>query len=288
MKRIDIKFFMETARFGIHRDESIARLVITYVATKNTLDTRKGILGMIKNGGGSALAITNLTRQIFRNVATVGIKTPHTHDDCVSRLCSKTHAISIDAAQNEVTSTTIMRRDVKIEENLLTPNLKIVSRDGAHGSGRFLKRGFGADEYLQRITTTAYHAKGSITQLVHHSTEFRQWFESAVQTSRAQGVVLHAFIKNLSAAKHRYQSFQKPSGRGCLFFDALVTVAERIFVTRKGSGRKESDHAGGFLEDVTEEYRLQWAMAADASDEVMIYTRYHDDPEIDHTEAGVR
>ena len=99
--------------------------------------------------------------------------------------------------------------------------------------------------------------------------------------------MFHQFrIKNLSAAKHRFQSYQKPLGRSTLFFDALIRTAEYTVRERKGSDRGEDKDADAFLTDLDSEQRLQASMMADASDETMLFTRYSDDPDIDHCELA--
>ena len=112
----------------------------------------------------------------------------------INRFCNSVHSLSVDAAQNEITSSTIMRRDVRNVTKALTPNLKIVSRDIAHGSGRMLSRPWKADAYLKQICDTWFRGKRSVIQRIHNSKDLSIEFERFVKSSRSQGRVLAAEI----------------------------------------------------------------------------------------------
>ena len=82
-------------------------------------------------------------------------------------------------------------------------------------------------------------------------------------------------VRNLRAAKHRFESYQRPLGRTIRLFRPLVLFAARLANERR-------DHAGksarDWLDFIAESpiHILQTAMLADAADEGMSLTRFCD------------
>ena len=72
-------------------------------------------------------------------------------------------------------------------------------------------------------------------------------------------------IKNMGAAKHRYESWAKPLGRFTIFLLAIITTADWMMVTRRG--KSEGKDAESFLREVDEVQCLSIALMADSSDE---------------------
>ena len=79
-----------------------------------------------------------------------------------------------------------------------------------------------------------------------------------------QAVAPHARMGNLHFAAHRWDSSQKPFGRGVLFFHALVRTTINIAENRSDEKGKA---ARAFLDWVNDERCLAFAMLADAGDE---------------------
>ena len=94
-------------------------------------------------------------------------------------------------------------------------------------------------------------------------------------------------VHNLRAAKHRFESFQKPLGRMCLNLPAVVKTALHCNATRTD---KSGVRAGHWLQWLSTEKCLMAAMMADASDQAMLLTRVLDDEDMDpaalNTEVG--
>ena len=85
-------------------------------------------------------------------------------------------------------------------------------------------------------------------------------------------------VKNMRAAKHRYETMTKPLGRGVLYVVANIKTAAWCAQTRADSSGSRSKV---WLQWVNEERYLQGSMQADASDQVMMVTRLLDDEKTD-------
>ena len=103
----------------------------------------------------------------------------------------------------------------------LLPKLKLIIRDRAHATRRITKRGWKADGYLHNLLQHVIFGKDSIVALIQYSSVFQAWFQESI--ARQQAVpVSGQRVKNMSLAKQRFDSSQKPLGRTCLFFEAIV------------------------------------------------------------------
>ena len=81
--------------------------------------------------------------------------------------------------------------------------------------------------------------------------------------------------RNLSRRAHRFDSYQKPLARFCLFTAAFFETATWISVHKK-SDLKPFTAATDFLTCVTAEKLLLLAMCADGADESLMLTRHFD------------
>jgi hypothetical protein len=72
----------------------------------------------------------------------------------------------------------------------------------------------------------------SIVQKIWNSHIFTAWFER--HCNEMEG---HGKVKNLRAAKHRFESFSKPLGRVILWLPALLVTANDIAVSAKAHQR---------------------------------------------------
>ena len=118
--------------------------------------------------------------------------------------------------------------------------------------------------------------RGSIARMIHNSPHIRQVFVNYTRMCRNKAI--NAGITNLRAAAHRFESFQKPLGRTCIFLHACIRTALHI-------SRRQNDDmakmAKAWLKSVTTERCLMLAMMADASDQAMQLTRILDDESAD-------
>ena len=86
--------------------------------------------------------------------------------------------------------------------------------------------------------------------------------------------LLEVSTTQLGAAKHRFESWQRPMVQFILTLPAFVQVAQKIAIMRHG--KEEARDATSFLEGLTEEKVLLLAMLADAADECLVVTRVFD------------
>jgi len=136
-----------------------------------------------------------------------------------------------------------------------------------------------ADPFLKETWTTFIWASDSIVQTIEHSQIFKKWLEEYIRRADTSAW-LRTSIRSLRAAKHRFESSQKPAGRFVLFFEAVLKTSDRILKERRG-GDEAGKRAALFFECITEEKLLQIAMMADAGDEAMMLTRGADSEKAD-------
>ena len=90
-------------------------------------------------------------------------------------------------------------------------------------------------------------------------------------------------ICDLSSAKQRFSSTQKPLGRFVLYFDAVVATAYELQTRWEGTAHgKRGTH---FLASIDEESMLTLAMLADAGDEASAVVRFFDTKDHDISEV---
>jgi len=66
-------------------------------------------------------------------------------EKAVLNFCKSVEVMNIDAGPDEVLAAKLGRKRTPHEEHPLTPNLKYIVRDRAHGARRVLERGWGSD-----------------------------------------------------------------------------------------------------------------------------------------------
>ena len=176
--------------------------------------------------------------------------------------CKSVEVMNIDAGPDEVLAAKLGRKRTPHEEHPLTPNLKFIVRDRAHGARRVLERGWGSDPYLKETIEFLVRDSSSMTQRIENSHLFKAWFKMSQPHAK---VKIDASVANLRAAKHRFESYIKPLARLVLFVEAFTATAIRI-VAERGNEPAAQD-AKTFLCQVTSERLLQAAMMADAADE---------------------
>lgn len=107
--------------------------------------------------------------------------------------------------------------------------------------------------------------------MVHHSKHLAERFARCCERT-TNG--FHKGISNLSAAKHRYETFAKPGGRSVLWLDAFIALADEML---QDDAREHIEAANSFLAGLDVESVVQNALMADASHEVLAFTRFLDD-----------
>ena len=141
---------------------------------------------------------------------------------------------------------------------------------------RLVSRPWAADEYLAEVMNMFASSPESMAQIIQNSVDLQRVFAEFVKTSEHR--VCATVVHNLRAAKHRFESLQKPLGRMCLNFPAVVKTALHCHATRTD---KSGVRAGSWLQWLSTEKCLMAAMMADAADQAMLLTRVLDNEDMD-------
>ncbi|CAK0807965.1 unnamed protein product, partial [Prorocentrum cordatum] len=158
------------------------------------------------------------------------------------------------------------------------PNLKKVAQDKPHGVRRVCSRAWAADQYLSDTADIMILAKGSITTLIQNSPTFKGWFQQ--HNEKLDHCPFQANrIRDLSFAKHRFNSTQKPFGRHVLMFKSVIATATQIATSRVG--KQESKLASAYLSFLDVERAVTLALLADAGDECNMLIRVMDTERMD-------
>ena len=120
------------------------------------------------------------------------------------------------------------------------PAMKVIVKDKSHAVRRLTSRGWACDPVLKRVNQDMILAKHSPTQLVRNSIPIAQVFSALVNRRQQAGrsVVNRPRCDtkvDLRAAKHRFESCQKPLGRFVINFPDMLLTMERVAHGRHGS-----------------------------------------------------
>ena len=152
--------------------------------------------------------------------------------------------VTTDAAANEILATHITagKRSPKIEQNdaqqPLMPNIKLVGRDQAHAFRRLMTRPYKCDPYLDETLGMLVDDRDSMAQKIHNSFVLKKIFQEEIEAQNEASWNLQ--VKNLRAAKHRFESLVTPLGRQLLCLPAFLKACQRIAANRSaadGSGK---------------------------------------------------
>lgn len=150
------------------------------------------------------------------------------------------------------------------------PNLRLVVRDKPHSARRLLQRTLPKDPFINKLMSAVLWSRGSLARLVQNSAQHQETFKS--HQLRLEGAMARP-VKNLSYAKHRFDSTALPLGRMITHFDALLMTVVDIIRERRGPEQQGANHA---LETLNTESMLQLGMVADACDIVVRFVRFLD------------
>ena len=119
------------------RDESHGRLIVRYSAGNADLSMRSGLFGQSRFAGSTSQNIADATAVMIQRMATERGAASF-NKEVYDAIRLKIEMLSVDSASNEVLAANIMRRPEqrRADEELLTPNLKVLVRDKAHGMRR--------------------------------------------------------------------------------------------------------------------------------------------------------
>ena len=135
----DREFLMsEGILAALHRDEKNGRLQIDYTACNTKLETRAGTLGILDNQGGT-FGIVATTKQVLERFWTdaQGNFDARGYD----QFRHAVELLNVDAAPDEIAACREQSKPSAPElQSALTPNVRVIARDRAHGSQRLLAR----------------------------------------------------------------------------------------------------------------------------------------------------
>jgi len=127
-----------------------------------------------------------------------------------------------------------------------------------HCTARLTRNPWEADSYLNETFNAFIEGPESIVKTAVHSPDIKSIFQNRVQQMETAGDLVAGRIRDLSSAKQRFSSTQKPLGRFVLYFDAVVATAYELQTRREGTAHgKRGTH---FLASIDEERTLTLAM----------------------------
>ena len=275
---LDREFLTRAQSMCIHRDERKGRLLLRFTAAQGDLTSRSGTLGQTQGGMG-AVNICTGTKRIFERFSSPGLKDPKLDLAFYTKLLGLVEATNVDSAGDELLACKMAARGSDGVFARMFPNHKMIIRDTTHASRKIGERPLEADPFIKHVTDTFLHKRGSIAQMLQHSTEIRRAFDEEVK--RFGGTV-----KNMKAAKHRHESWSTPAARLVVHSDAVNAVAMQIVLTRKSSD-DGAVRANNYLANLTEESFLQLGMVADYSNDCLMLTRWLDDETVETADLQV-
>ena len=261
---------VSAATIALMRDERRQRLLLRFSCCSSDLVTNTGVVGVASHFGTGHIAISTATTNLIHRIC-------NGDQAMTTAVLNKVELLCVDAASDEVLSGERMRgrSGEPVDVPTVTPNLKMIFRDGAHAARRFLSRLWKADDTINAVIDKVLRNKHSIIMRIHNSLVFTGWFEEEVR--RDGGTV-----KNLRAAKHRFESYAVPLNRTVTHLPAVIRTAERI--ARERHGQVEGHDSVAFLQWVSPRSVMLLAMLADAAAEVLTFTRQCDQEDVDSAE----
>ena len=278
-QRKDQLFFKHLASLTVMRDERKTRLLVRFCAADKSFQRRRGIMGIARGFGSKADEVVLATSKIFTDFATVnrGTRRPRVISGLRRDLRQKCHHCTVDSASNELLATEIQRLPLIPTLAPLTPNCTSAIRDAAHSCRRFLSRPWAADDVIRECVMNFARGPASPARMLQNSLDLQCHFKRYVRHYKPE---LRRPMANLRAAKHRFETFQKPLGRSILLFRPVFALMCHVSNCADG---KPKANAKAWLRWLTVVRVVLCAMMADAADEANLPLRYVDNEEYDST-----
>lgn len=132
-----------------------------------------------------------------------------------------------DAAGDEVRTASLLKGTTESTVPMdVLRNLKAAVRDRSHAATRLTKKPWMMPGRLHEVFSGYVSGRGSICRLIQNSHDNRRIFQKRLQLSKRCPISAVRW-RNLSAAKHRFCSTQKPLGR-LILSDTLVDFQQHI------------------------------------------------------------
>ena len=249
---------LNAATVCLMRDESKGYLQLRAQVCTKDLTCKSFLVGIMKNSKADAFGI---------NTATVKLIKEFLDKDASSldAVLGKIEAITVDSASSELKAARIAG------ENKLMPNMVAILRDRAHATRRLLTRGLKAVHEFDTLVSMYVHDRHSIVQRIHNSDTFKAEYKHNVHALDGP------FNKssNLSAAKHRFESYAKPLQQFVMTLPAILATAQKMSLERKEE--PEGKDADNFLASISTEHVTMLGCITDCAHEVLWLTRLHDE-----------
>lgn len=277
--RADQCFLKTAMSIMLHCDVRRNRLAIRFRAANMALEARVGLLGVSRIASHSSVHIRDGFIEALKLFCT---RAGAIDEELLYHILRKVEILDGDAAADGQLAMSMLR------SSGFFPAIKCIVKDPCHASRRVIKRPWSVIEEIKEPFFKVIEGKGSLTNIIQNSDTLTQIFSDFVDRC-LDCPVLGKQTRNLSRRAHRFDSYQKPLARFCLFAAAFFETATWISVHKK-SDLKPFTAATDFLTWVTAEKLLLLAMCADGADESLMLTRHfdsesHDIAEI-HAAAG--
>ena len=294
LKSLDQSTLSRASAIFLFRDERDGRLLVRFRAVSHDLECKVGVLGQERAFGTGARQVLTATGNVIVRACTrfhgappssagsaqVAPK-PFLKKNLLRHVRKSVIGLTCDSAADEILAAEMMRDADLAQSTAMTPNLRYIIRDKAHASRRLISRPWSVDDFLKDVVMMFCRGRGSVARLIQNSKENRRMFEQFARTTQVAN--LKHVVKNFRAAGHRFESYQKPLGRSCLYIIASIRLASYLAMRRTDAHGKL---ASEFCLWVNSEKCLQAAMLADASDQLMVLTRVVDNEDVDPITAN--
>ena len=260
--RIDHDILASCASIMIHVDIRDMKLCIRFQACTEDLKIHRGVLGYETVCSNSHKEVMRGIQKALRRLCSLD---GDLDDQVLDAVRARVEVLNGDGASDMQLALT------ELQSTGYFPNLKFTLRDKAHSARRILSRPWAAVEAINDVYQNAIAGKHSITSTIQHSGVVAHTFqEHCVTMQNAPSTARR--LKNLSLAKHRFDSTEKPLSRFCLFLDAFLLTA----ISLAASPSQKRERGKAFLSWVNEEKILLLGLLADLSDECLLFVRVYD------------
>lgn len=165
------------------------------------------------------------------------------HHDLVAHVMAHVEVFTADAAADEQLCGRILkgrRLGDALVELPTFPSLKLVVKDKSHAARRLSSRGWKCDPFLHAVSSEWIMNKSSPTQLIRHSIGITAVFTDLCNKRAQAGRSILDRPRldtavDLRAAKHRFETHQKPFGRFTIHYPDLLLTLERVSFGRHGA-----------------------------------------------------
>ncbi len=282
----------DASSLTIHSDASQGRLLVRGQMCGHDICPRYCLLGTaVIREDPSALGISEAIVRALRDLATPLCSTPGSttapqapYLPALTHICSIVEVFNADAASDEQLAGTLVAGGLDYAVPLgVFPHLKVISKGKPHGARRVTSRTWNCDPYLGALAEKVVMGRGSICQLLQHSDVLRGRYAKHVRELQ-HNPTWAARSESWCAAKHRFDTWQKPFSRLVLTFDAVVTTAQEMHEERRSEpvGRQAKE----FLKLVDEEMLISLAMMSDAGEENLALVRFLDSETLPTTDIS--